>query len=378
MTLKIMIVGAGISGLSLAQWLQRFGLDFEIIEKKSSETFVPTGVVLPFNAVRELHALNLFDQLEGKFFQASSIAFSKANSKTIKTADLSVPPFENDQCIALKRQDLEAALQAGLQKKIRYNTEILSVEHIDNAVNVTCTNELLNGSYDLLIAADGINSLVRQQNYEGQETVIDHNVVCWDFISPAPGHGLQPLHMIGHTDLFMIYPISDDALYCYGHAYEDPNNAKFTKNSHENVKRVFAAYGDPLIGVLSRLDEANILTGRLKSVVEPHFFDRRIAFVGDAAAGCSPTIQQGVATALADSRCLADVLAMQSVDQALITYKDRREGAAARVIRYSDAQILDLQSMQNWMNRSLRDLKVRTFGPPNVQMWKKLATSRRF
>ena len=166
MTSKILIVGAGIAGLSLAQWLKRFGLDFEIIEKKSSEDIEKTGIVLPFNAVREIKKLGIFDRLADQYHQAANVTYCKNNGKVINIARLTDPPFENDQFIALERQALNDALREGLQKKVRYNTELLSARHDDDSVRITCTNELLNGSYDLLVAADGLNSLTRQENFE--------------------------------------------------------------------------------------------------------------------------------------------------------------------------------------------------------------------
>lgn len=373
-----MIVGAGIAGLSLAQWLSRFGLDFEIIEKRSSECIAKTGIVLPFNAVRELKDLGTLDRLEGRYFEASTITYCKMTGKPIKSANLTEPPFENDQFISLKRQDLDRALLEGLEKKVRYNTEILTVEHGDDSVKITCTNELLNGTYDLLIAADGINSMVRQDNYEGQEMLVDHNVIGWRFVAPCPEHALQPLHLIGQTDLFTVYPISEDALYCYGHVYEDLNDLVLGENAQENIKKVFSGYGGPVPDILSRINDVDILTNRLKSVIKPCFFDRRIAFVGDSANGCSPLIQQGAAMALADSRCLADALAMQNIDQALITYMERRKKKVERVIRFADAPLTHLESMQSWVSRGIRDLKIRTMGPPDVNAWKKLATERLF
>lgn len=378
MTSKILIVGAGIAGLSVAQWLTRFGIDFEIVEKRSSEAITHTGLVLPFNAVRELKDLDVLERLEGRYFEASTITYSKVTGKVIKTASLTEPPFENDQFIALNREDLDTAMLEGLERKVRYNTEILTVEHSDDAVNITCTNELLNGSYDLLIAADGISSLVRQKNFEGQEMLLDHNVIGWRFVTPFPEHSLQPLHMVGQTDLFTVYPISDDMLYCYGHVYEDLNDIVLGENAHENIKKIFSGYGGPVPYILSQIDDVEILTNRLKSVVKPCFFDRRVVFVGDAANGCSPLIQQGVAMALADSRCLADALAMQNVDQALITYQEKRERKVERTIHFADAPLSHLQNMQSWLGRGLRDLKIRAAGPPDVNAWKKIATDRLF
>ncbi|MAZ03053.1 MAG: hypothetical protein CMN56_07935 [Sneathiella sp.] len=378
MTSKILIVGAGIAGLSLAQWLKKFGLNFEIIEKKSSEDTDSTGIVLPFNAVREIKKLDIFDGLEGQYQQADKVTYCKSNSKVINVACLTDPPFENDQFIALERQVLNEALRTGLQRKIRYNTELMSARHDDDSVSITCTNEILNGSYDLLIAADGLNSLTRQENFEGQALIHDHSFACWRFVVECPDHGLQPLQMVGQSDSFMVFPISNDTLYCYGHAYENNRPNPLVDDPLENLKLVFGGYRGPIPDILGRLDDTEIHIGRLQSVIKPCFFDRRIAFVGDAANGCSPMIQQGAALALAGSRCLADALAMQNVDQALITYKERCERKVERVIRYADAPLAQFRQSQSWMGRGFHDIKIKTLGPPNVQAWRKLATDRLF
>ncbi|MCF8468553.1 MAG: FAD-dependent monooxygenase [Sneathiella sp.] len=375
---RILIVGAGIAGLSLAQRLTRYGLDFDIIEKNSSETKCVTGAVLPFNAVRELKDLNVFDRLLNKFNQISEVTYSTMSGRTLGTASLADPPFENDQFITLKRQDLKGSLLEGLQKKVRYNTDLLSVEHGDNEVKITCSNELLNGTYDLVIAADGIDSAVRAQNYEGQQTIVDHDIVSWRFLISYPDHGLHPLHMIGHADLFMVYPVGPNALYCYGHIQEQNDLYSLTQDPKENLLRVFTSYGGAVPDILSRLDGVEIVTDRLKSVTEPIFFDRRIAFIGDAANGCSSLIQQGIATALEDSRCLADALAMQNIDQALQSYMERRQKVIAHVIKYSDDPVAQLRNMQRWSTRCIRYATIKTLGPPNVLGWRKLATGRHF
>ena len=301
---------------------------------------------------------------------------STTSGKILGVASLTAPPFENDQFIAMRRQDLRAVLLEGLEKKVRFNTKLLSIEHGDDQVRISCSNELLNGSYDLVIAADGIDSDVRTQNYEGQETLIDHNIVSWRFLMAYPDHGLKPLHMIGHSDLFMVYPISPNALYCYGHIQEHETYQLSTDDPQKRLLQTFSEYGGPVPDILSRLDTVQIVTSRLKSVTEPRFFDRRVAFVGDSANGCSPLIQQGVATALADTSCLADALAMQNIDQALLSYRERRQKAIARVMKYSDDPVAHLQKMQNWTTRSFRYLKIKALGPPNVVGWKKLATER--
>jgi len=376
LTSKILIVGAGIAGLSLARRLQHFDLDFDIIEEKPSEYKSGAGIALPFNAVRELKDLKVFDNLAGRYHQVREINYTTPSGKTLGTASLTEPPFDQEMFIAMKRQDLHEALSAGLEHKIRYNTKLLSVVHVEDQVEVSCSYELLDGKYDLVVAADGIHSTVRNQNYEGQETLRDHQIRCWRFIITLPDHGLEPIYMMGKTDLFMAYPISANEVYCYGHIHEQSPSAVLTDYAVDNLNNIFGGYGGPVPEILSKLDEVRIVTGRLLSVTEPRFYDRRIAFVGDAANGCSPLIQQGAAAAFEDTSILADSLAMQNIDQALEKYQARREARIRWVVQYSDGPLPHLLKMESRMGRALRYLMIKSRGPLNVYGWKKLATDR--
>ncbi len=376
MSSKILIVGAGIAGLSLARRLQHFGQDFRIIEKKPSEFVSGAGIALPFNAVRELKDLKIFETLSGLYHQVEEILYTNTHGKVLGRANLADPPFESDQFIAMKRQDLHDALLTGFEKKVRFNTELLSVKHVEDQVAITCSNELLNGNYDLVVAADGINSLVRIQNYEGQQTIRDHNIPCWRFLMTLPEHGLQPTYMMGNTELFMAYPISPNAVYCYGHIHEQNKQHVLSDSPRDNLQRIFGSFGGPVPDILSRLDETKIVSGRLKSVTEPRFFDRRIAFVGDAANGCSPLIQQGAAAAFEDTRILADALAMQNIDQALQSYRERRHERINWVVNYSDGPLAHIQKLDTVSGRFLRNMMIKALGPLNVRGWKKLAMEK--
>ena len=57
--MKVLVVGAGIAGLSVAVALQRSGLDVEVVERQDDGEAAGTGLYLPANAERALRSLGL-------------------------------------------------------------------------------------------------------------------------------------------------------------------------------------------------------------------------------------------------------------------------------------------------------------------------------
>jgi 2-polyprenyl-6-methoxyphenol hydroxylase-like FAD-dependent oxidoreductase len=56
---RILIVGAGLAGLSLARALRQAGLAPQVIEREASWGVAGTGIYLPANGVRALRTLGL-------------------------------------------------------------------------------------------------------------------------------------------------------------------------------------------------------------------------------------------------------------------------------------------------------------------------------
>ncbi len=59
---KVLIVGGGIAGMSLAIRLQRQGVQTEIVERKTDWTVLGVGLILQGPAVRALQAVGILDR----------------------------------------------------------------------------------------------------------------------------------------------------------------------------------------------------------------------------------------------------------------------------------------------------------------------------
>ena len=85
---KVVIVGAGIAGLSLAVALKRKGIDFVVLEKADERRDGGTAIALWENAWRALEALDVAQDLRSKHDKLDRIQLCAAEGKVLKEFSL--------------------------------------------------------------------------------------------------------------------------------------------------------------------------------------------------------------------------------------------------------------------------------------------------
>jgi len=370
---KILIIGAGIAGLSLAQKLQAGNITFTIVEKQISPSIDGTGIALPFNAVRALKNLGIYDQVMPIAHQVKQVRYTMPSGDTLAAAELTNAPFESDQFIALTRSSLHKILLQGIKEQIHFGCYVHSIVAHPTGSEVICSKSKLSGRYDLVIAADGVNSGTRNSVLGHIKTVYDHNVMTWRFLSDWPSHQLQPTYMFGKTDVFMAYPISEDSLYCYAQISKNSKKYNGEISAIENIERIFSHHGNPAKTIIANIGNTKITSGSLKSVTQARYFHHRVAFIGDAANACSPLLEQGAAAAFEDAICLAHQIESNNIDEALRNYRAIRKARIEWVIHYSNRPLHNIENMERPIVRGIRNLMIKTLGPLNLVGWKKLA-----
>ncbi|NHN40019.1 NAD(P)-binding protein, partial [Pseudomaricurvus alcaniphilus] len=163
---KIIIVGAGISGLTLAHSVKRM-TDYEVrvIEKDTPANLLGTGINLLGNALRALDQVGLGEAClkHGKGWSEVSLADGAGNiHRTIKTGNSHREGFP--AALGIMRPVFgkileENALASGA--KIDYQTTVTDIVQSDGKVTVTLSNGEID-TCDLLVAADGALSATRK------------------------------------------------------------------------------------------------------------------------------------------------------------------------------------------------------------------------
>lgn len=363
--MKILIVGAGIAGLSLWHKLKNSGHEIDIIEKADHHEEKGTGICLPAHAVRQLANMGLKEQILACAHKVQEVRFETSQRKLLASASLLEEPLNFQPFIALRRSELIDVLLEQAKTSIKYSTTVKEIS--DNSSVTFNTGEVK--TYDLIVAADGINSQIRHQVFEHPD-LLDLSVTNWRFCITAKNHGMQPSYLLGNNEVFMFYPISNDEIYCYGQI-SDPKKYWYSLDEKTALKQVFAHYHKSVLQAIN--DSQHIVAGRLKSVQSREVYKNNCVLIGDALHGCPPSLQQGVNMALEDVSVLAKVLCKpQSVDNMLGEYKRLRLDRIDWVINESNKTIKLAELGKYKIGRFIRNSIVKLTGPTNVHAWKKL------
>lgn len=368
--MRVLIVGAGVAGCALYRRLKPLGFAVDIIEKSSALGSEGAAICLPANATLALEKLGLSQPVLDLAYQVDQVEYALPSGKTLASASLHQAPLNKAPFVALKRDDLMSVLRKDMSEAVQMNTWLEDLKQGDNDVLVTLQSGETK-SYDLVVAADGINSSVRQM-VQTDSAPLSHKVTNWRYTTKKPIAGIQPTYYVGNDSAFMIYPISEEEVYCYGQIMDD--DGKFASlPSHQAIQDIFADYASPVSDCIKNLTaEQPIVLGQLKTVKNTESLFNRVVLVGDALHGCPPSLQQGAGMSLEDINCLADALEQFELAEALKHYQQQRTARVTWTVNESN-KIIKLAGLgRSPIGRFIRNTMIRVKGPANVVGWRKL------
>ena len=160
---KIAIIGAGISGLFIANLFKK-NSDYQVViyEKNNSINLEEGyGIQLSVNSVKLLNEIE-FNKFENarKFNPKKIIFFSSKNFK--KICDLNISDFNSENCqyTTLKRSDLINFLKKDIENLIKFNHNVSSINKENQKIQLTFENNEI-FECDYLIISDGVFSKSR-------------------------------------------------------------------------------------------------------------------------------------------------------------------------------------------------------------------------
>jgi 2-polyprenyl-6-methoxyphenol hydroxylase-like FAD-dependent oxidoreductase len=353
---RILIVGGGIAGLTMATALHRHGFGAELVERSTVWHATGAGILLHANGMRILRALGVGEAVEQAGAVVRRWGFCDQQGELLCDTDLEELWGEVGPCIGIERPRLQQALLAGAAAvPCRLGTSVTSLTQDEHRVWVGFSDGEAR-EYDLVVGADGISSTVRrltlgtvQPGYTG--------LMLWRSLAPTRPLGVTNfMLLLGEGCFFGLVPMGDGHTYAFGGVggprFDDPLQGRL-----ERVRKRFAAFGGPVQEYLTLLScDEKLHCGPIEWVKLDRWHSGRVVLIGDAAHAGPPTMAEGGCMAMEDACVLAEVLrCADTVGSALDTYVARRRQRADWVQQQSRAVVETLLLPPAIRNAALRE-----------------------
>ncbi|MDA4130554.1 MAG: FAD-dependent monooxygenase [Thaumarchaeota archaeon] len=335
---RILIVGGGIGGLSLATALRLQGFKPELIERNTTWPEIGAGINLPANGVRVLRALGVGEAAHRTSEDIRSWGFFDEQGELLCKTDLVDLWREVGPSVGITRVRLQDALLTGASSvPHRLGVSLKHLMQDDEGVSVSFSDGT-SGFYDLVVGADGIHSIVREVGIKHSPPSFAGMVVWRSLISTRPQRVVDFMTFMGEGRIFGVVPMGEGYTYGFGLVesarFEDPLEGRL-----ERFRSRFEGFGGPVPEYLDALErDEQLHFGPIEWVELDEWHKGRVVLIGDAAHAGPPHMGEGGCMAMEDSLVLAEVLRnADNLQKAMEAYVRRRQPRAGWVQEQSRA-----------------------------------------
>ncbi len=338
--LEVLVIGAGIGGLSAGIALKQAGYKVRLFDQVKEMRPVGAAISLWSNGVKCLNRLGLSQQIAQVGGHLERMAYLDGVTGKTMTAFSLQPLIDavGQRPYPVARADLQAMLlQQFGPEDVQLGARLVELDDDSDSV-IAWFEDGSSARGDVLVGADGTHSIVRrrvtgkvlERRYAGY--------VNWNGLVPV-SEALAPADQwttwVGEGKRVSLMPVSGGRFYFFFDVPLAQGIANDRERYHTELKHHFIGWAEPVQTLIDTLDPAT--TNRVEvHDIEPFstLVRGRVALLGDAAHSTTPDLGQGGCQAMEDAVVLATALQSHTngVADALRRYQDRRKARVADLV----------------------------------------------
>lgn len=327
--MKILIVGAGISGLTLASFLKKHsGFEIDIIDQSLDWSHAGFTIGIWDIGRRVLSKLDLDNEFDRRGHEVHSLFITDKDSKHIVRSyhfDDFYKKYESAYT-HISRKDLHDLLLENSGCVVRMGVSPTNITQKNDSVEVTFSDGAKN-KYDLVVGADGIHSKVRAIIFPNEGVEYTGNRAWFAWIPRKFVSDQTVTEIVEERKIVNLF--DDPTQGCMvltapemPKVFDDPNTRM------ERLKKHFRKFGYPLPDILATLKSEDFTPTDIGFVKSNKWVAGRVVLIGDAAHAMEPFAGIGASMGMEDAYVLADELcelhSPEVVNKVLNRYMERR------------------------------------------------------
>ena len=337
--LKVVVVGAGMGGLTTALAMQRAGYDVEVYDRVKELRPAGAGISLWSNGVKVLNRLGLGPEIAQIGGPMQQMAYYAKSGELLTRFSLSPlieevgqPPYP------VSRTDLQQMLlEAVGQENVQLNKRCVEIEQTETGATAIFEDGH-RAAADLVVGADGTHSIIRTHvlGHKPERSYVGY--VNWNGLVPA-SEAIAPLDSwdiyVGNGQRASVMPVGGDRFYFFFDVPLPKGTERNPEHFKQELSEHFKGWANPVQNLIQQLDPEK--TNRVEiHDIEPleTLVKGKVALIGDAAHSTSPDLGQGGCQAMEDAWTLANCLLTTnlSVEDAIARYEASRKERVAGIV----------------------------------------------
>jgi len=331
---RIAIIGAGIGGLTAALAFKRKGLNVIVYECATEIKPVGAGIGIANNAMQIFKKLGIHEKIENAGVKVSSMNITDHKLRSLSVMDLKEFEVKYGVCnISIHRAVLQNILAEEIGfENIKLSKRLLKIEQNEN-VKLFFEDGAIETA-DVVIAADGIKSVVRNQLFDRSQ-IRDTKQICWRGVSKVSlpkDYNNKAIEAWGKGKRFGFVQINDQDTYWYAVV-----NESLINQHDDNLHDLFSDFNNDVLNIIGNTSDDTIIKNRIIDLKPIYtWYSEKVCLLGDAAHATTPNLGQGACQAIEDAYLLAELYQEEKpIENVFKEYQNLRIKKAHEIVNSS-------------------------------------------